>query len=385
MHVSNLDPASCRVAPFGSVRFLVMGVALAIAGLVACDAGGGAPGDRESTAGIATGATLDAVQFDTIAIVGALDAPEEEVFGDISEVAVGPSGRVAILDGRGIALSVFDSDGEFVAAVRDRGEGPGELGGPRNLVWTEADGVLVQDPSNGRISAFELQDGELAWEGSRPAAVFGTGNMCALGDRLFVSAQRDERFLHEVDAAGEIIRSHSPPPELEEIRGLTGMVRQIALEDLAATRLYCDSDGDRIVEVGMTNPRVQLLDADGALIWSTELTDLSTFVVEVVDGAGVGIRIDDDTGAHLARSIVPWSRDQVLIQYELRRNEASPEDQEFHRLESRLIDLETGEEVDRTDHLPLILAADGDRLVHVRQEPFPTFMILERVRSEVAR
>ncbi len=221
---------------------------------LACLALAGCGSDAPAAAG-AMG--LDHVTFDTVATVGIMDGDDREVFGAIWEVASGPGGVFAVLDRQTPRISIFDAAGDFVGEVAGQGAGPGELARPYALTWTSDGELLALDPANARISAFRVEDGEA--------------------------------------------------------EGLEGALRAIAMEDLAAVRLHCEPERGRILEVGIMNPRIQLLEAGGTPVWTTELDEIFPLVPEVVNGGGVGMRVDPETGAHLARSIVPWDREHVLI------------------------------------------------------------------------
>jgi hypothetical protein len=67
----------------------------------------------------------------------------------------------------------------------------------------------------------------------------------------------------------------------------------------------------------------------------------------------------------------------ALVQHEIRTQEV-PDEGEVEVVESRLIRLEDGAEVDRSRALPLFLAGQGTRLYEVRRSPFPHVIALER-------
>ena len=72
------------------------------------------------------------------------DSETDILFGSIRSMAVLPSGRVAVGDERSAVVSVFDSDGELVHRFGGRGEGPGEVGGIRDLHGCAGDTVIVR-------------------------------------------------------------------------------------------------------------------------------------------------------------------------------------------------------------------------------------------------
>ncbi|TVP53954.1 MAG: hypothetical protein EA351_14225 [Gemmatimonadales bacterium] len=99
-------------------------------------------------------------------------------------------------------------------------------------------------------------------------------------------------------------------------------------------------------------------------------------MVESVNGGGVGLRRHPETGSHLARSAFLWDADHLLVQYQPRAAPGAA-DEPLH-LESRLFNLESGAEVDRSRALPLLMAADGPHVFAVENEPWPRVLVLER-------
>ncbi|MDE0604213.1 MAG: 6-bladed beta-propeller [bacterium] len=92
--------------------------------------------------------------------IGAIDGPDEVLFGRIASVAVDGAGNLIIADGQIGEIRIFDANGVHLQTYGSEGEGPGEF---RRLAgaWPAAEGVIVAvDTRLDRITRFGL-DGEL--------------------------------------------------------------------------------------------------------------------------------------------------------------------------------------------------------------------------------
>jgi len=94
------------------------------------------------------------IQPTVLVRIGAIESPEEEVFGRIRDLAVSPEGNVYILDQQACQVRVFGPDGGFLFQFGQEGEGPGEFKNPVSIEIS-GDEVLVQDLSGG-ASRFTL-------------------------------------------------------------------------------------------------------------------------------------------------------------------------------------------------------------------------------------
>lgn len=87
--------------------------------------------------------------------IGVLDGAPEYQFGDIKAMAIGPDGRIYVLDGHGPVIRLYDPTGTYLRDVGREGEGPGEYKRPDSgLVMLPGGRLALRDPGNGRISVF---------------------------------------------------------------------------------------------------------------------------------------------------------------------------------------------------------------------------------------
>ena len=88
-------------------------------------------------------------------LVGEMEGPPELSFGNIRALAVGPGGKIHLLDSQGPALRVYGADGAYLQTVGRPGSGPGEYRQPDGGLAVLSDGrILLRDPGNQRISVY---------------------------------------------------------------------------------------------------------------------------------------------------------------------------------------------------------------------------------------
>lgn len=129
--------------------------------------------------------------------IGAIDGPDEVLFGSIASVAVGDAGNLVVADRQLAEIRIFDAGGAHLRTLGSEGEGPGEF---RSLAgaWPTAEGGIVAvDSRLDRITRFG-PDGELVATASfqgrdeqpviRPIRLTGPGTLLSRVQTLGVSS-----------------------------------------------------------------------------------------------------------------------------------------------------------------------------------------------------
>ena len=141
----------------------------AVVPLVACGENGEPPSAQAQftdSAGVAivtnppSDAAYAAIAPEPVLSIGAIDGPDQDIFGRIASVALDGAGNLVVADGQIGEIRIFDADGEHLRTLGGPGEGPGEF---RALAgaWPTAEGVVVAvDSRLDRITRFG-PDGEL--------------------------------------------------------------------------------------------------------------------------------------------------------------------------------------------------------------------------------
>ena len=176
---------------------------------------------------------------------------------------------------------------------------------------------------------------------------------------------------------GSIVTSQprtSDAPSIAGVETLGPELQEIAVEELTPSGLLCADGG--VLDVSFFGPQIRRHDLDGALLWSRELADFNPIEIYTPDGMGLGRGFDETEGSHLLESVTHWGDGVALVQHTMPKREF-PEPGEVEVIESRLIRLADGEELDRTRGLPAILSAQGTRLYAVEDLPYPHVVVLE--------
>ncbi|MGH7447206.1 MAG: 6-bladed beta-propeller, partial [Longimicrobiales bacterium] len=88
--------------------------------------------------------------------IGALEGPEELIFGRIDEIAPDAEGGVYVFDGQAPALRYYDASGSYVRTLGRDGSGPGEYRDVALGLAVRSDGrIVMRDPRNNRLNVYE--------------------------------------------------------------------------------------------------------------------------------------------------------------------------------------------------------------------------------------
>jgi hypothetical protein len=151
----------------------------------ACDAAGGAEGERGTTHEVVDGIErvtssglglwgADTVRAQVVGTIGEIEGNPGYLFGDITAVAVDGQGRLYVTDRIGSTLRAYDADGVYLSTLATEGEGPGELMWPTGLTFGANGDLLVRDRV--RITRLAADAGGLtgAARDTWPAPVFAS-------------------------------------------------------------------------------------------------------------------------------------------------------------------------------------------------------------------
>jgi hypothetical protein len=81
----------------------------------------------------------------------------EPLFSDLIDIAVDDRGEIYGLDRKEARISVFNSQGALVRTIGKKGQGPGELQGPREIRITPQQEIMITDSNARQLVFFTLQ------------------------------------------------------------------------------------------------------------------------------------------------------------------------------------------------------------------------------------
>jgi hypothetical protein len=88
-------------------------------------------------------------------VIGRESERTDYVFGSLIAVCVDAPGNIYALDNKDVSVKVFDGNGQFLYSFARKGQGPGELGLPMDIIIVENSLVAIPEFGNNRISYFK--------------------------------------------------------------------------------------------------------------------------------------------------------------------------------------------------------------------------------------
>lgn len=318
--------------------------------------------------------------FDTLTVVGELEGADHFQFVGLGQASVLPGGEFLLMDPRGGRVALYDSTGQHLTSVQSFGEGPGELQLPVAHAVTEGGDLFVLDRLLARLSHFRLASGEMEFVGMRRVSQRFV-SLCVLNGTLWLGGLIDGRLAHRVDEEGAVRVSIGKPPKIEGIERLGEFGEALAYPQLVRPMMHCDDESGLIVLASTSHPRVQAYRGSGEAVWSTDLPGFTSTQFELTESGGLRHLSHRERGSHVLFSLVPWAEGQLLIQYQVRREEGDGEQPSAMTMDSRIMDLATGEVVSMSTALPPILGGRGNLLVISGQELFPEALLVRHLQQ----
>ena len=199
---------------------------------------------------------------------GVEDGDEEQVFGLLTSVAIGPNSNVYILDFTNQTIRVFSSDGHFIRRIGRSGGGPGEFNGPLAMAWDHNHHLWVADGWNARYTVFDTSGTVIKSVRRRLSPATGWAQQMAVID--------DGEILDEVawSTGGQLVAGFARVDTLGSVRDTLPPITQtpVASSNLPPQELPSANDASRKLRPFRSHI-VYTLAEDGTIwvAWSNEL------------------------------------------------------------------------------------------------------------------
>jgi len=123
--------------------------------------------------------------------IGEAEGGEEYMFSQIRGIAVDDEERIYVADRKESHIKVFDKTGKYLRTVGRKGQGPGEIGGPRSVSITSENEIMVPDLFIRRLAFFTLE-GEFIKNISTATMNLMTTKIDSKGNIIAIDAVREE-------------------------------------------------------------------------------------------------------------------------------------------------------------------------------------------------
>lgn len=209
------------------------------------------------------------------ASIGNSEGKEEEMFGRIEDVAIDSRNRIFLLDSGRQVVGVFTAEGEYLATLGRRGQGPGEFERAQTLITVEDQWLLVGNAF--RIEIFDIS-GEMMFKESvqlqRPV-----NGLCAIRNKLYVHSIG---FTDDDKVSGENYRHMIHAYSLESFDHLFSFgqsyrsTNPMAIDRMSSGALSCNEASSMVVFAFERMNVIQGYSADnGSLKWVTRIDDFN--------------------------------------------------------------------------------------------------------------
>jgi sugar lactone lactonase YvrE len=213
------------------------------------------------------------IRIELVRTLGELEAKDENVaFNLPSDVALDKDGNIYILDSGNHRIQKFGPDGQYLATIGRKGQGPGEFVYPESIDIDGSGFIYVSDPNNQKIQVLTPEGKEfrtIRMIDEQPGIVRLTGSggmVMAAGSRVMMfSGGEDEpnelpKLIKILDAQGAVQK------EFGEARDYKNMLLNRAANGIQTA---LDQRGNVYLAFSYQN-RVEKYSPDGRLLWRAD-------------------------------------------------------------------------------------------------------------------
>ncbi len=193
--------------------------------------------------------------------IGAEAGSQKVILEDPTYIAVGDDGLIYVVDRKAVQVKVFNPNGKFRNSIGKRGQGPGEVGGIRDISFTPAGEILINDTRTKRIHYF-TSGGKFLRAVVAPSTIG------------FEGVSQDQRG--RIFAVQTAIVRDSATSEIVEFTAEMKKVRTIFSTQIA-----------KYPDFNPVGPQIRfIMTADGGLIWGVT----TQYEINILDADGQAVR-----------------------------------------------------------------------------------------------
>jgi hypothetical protein len=133
----------------------------------------------------------------------------EPLFSDVIEIAIDDQGEIYALDRKDAKISVFDSRGVLLRTIGKKGQGPGELQGPREIQVTPQKEIMITDSSARQLVFFTLQGQFLRNVSTARLQFFNRPRADSRGDIVADVSTVDQEYVAQIKRLGPSLEPKS--------------------------------------------------------------------------------------------------------------------------------------------------------------------------------
>lgn len=296
--------------------------------------------------------------LDTLWTIGVYDGPPHEVFGRIADVAMDPWGNVYVLDAAARQVRMFDSRGEFQAALGSRGRGPGSFSSPRALRHDGEAQLYVLDRRNG-LSILRATGSGVSHVRTI-ALPFQATDFCFLGDEIYLYAPDEGRLIHRLGPGLELRGSFGTL-----FGGPDGHPAQYAFSGNGL--LACAEDHDVVLAVSTRTGEMHAYRASqGEKLWADSIRGFQGTWIQALGDDGYAMA-GRPGGQDRIVTAVPLGEDFALVQ-----SRREPVDESGELVTSCVVHFTSGPCVSMGTSLAAVVSATDSLALTVTWELVPT-------------
>ena len=264
--------------------------------------------------------TIQSTYLSTLSVsdtvqIGVNEGDEDEILGNVVDVAHDPDGRIFVLDSEFATVRIYDPDGSHVGSFGRSGTGPGEFQSAASLSLSDSGRFAVVVNGVGPIQVFtRREDGLFEYRNSISKHEIASRSGCAMNGHLYLLGYHPERSgpIHKFTLEGEYVDSFG---ELYKSKN------EFVVLVLSGRGLIACSEMHNVV--GFIREGVPVLTGyaanNGSMLWRVKFKGFKPTVIEergwdrmshmnISPGQSLADRLFSDSDGHLNLAYIYWTR-----------------------------------------------------------------------------